>query len=158
MRRGRKQSCSVSSCIATQSLYSRCNGISLLSVTRQTIFWHCSQKRASLLKPSLISAISSQTALHLFFEWQLRIMCWMFSLFISPVICMEVNLSSLSISVVQKSCFVSNLACKARPPTYKPYSAINTESAALGSRDCQKQRVGLSLHFVAKVPQQKQRK
>ena len=47
---------------------------------------------------------------------------------------------------------------KAHPPTYKPYSAINTKSAQLGSRDYQKQRVGLAVGIVAKVPQQKQRK
>jgi len=41
--------------------------------------------------------------------------------------------------------------------TYKPYKLINAELVALGSRKLQKQRVGLALRSVGKVPQQKQR-
>jgi hypothetical protein len=47
---------------------------------------------------------------------------------------------------------------KAHSPTYKLYKLINTESATLGSRVCLKQLAGLTVHFVGKVPQQKQRK
>ena len=38
-----------------------------------------------------------------------------------------------------------------------PNKLINTNSAALGSRRCQKQRVGLAVLIVAQEPHQKQR-